>query len=265
MDKVFHITFLGTGTSQGVPVIACDCSVCLSDNPKDKRLRSSILIEINDKVLVVDTGPDFRQQMLRENVKQLDAVLFTHEHKDHTAGLDDVRAFNFLQNKAMDLYVNANTQETLTREYEYAFNNKAYPGVPQLNFKLIKENQQSLIVEGIPFNLVYLWHYKLKVIGYRLGNFAYCTDVNKIDAEEKDKLKNLDVLVLTALRIEKHISHFNLEEALEIIAELKPKKAYLTHISHLLGKHDEVEKQLPSNVFLAYDGLKISIDNTVKL
>lgn len=260
MENQFYITFLGTGTSQGVPVIACDCSVCLSDNLKDKRLRSSILIEVKNKVFVVDTGPDFRQQMLRENVKKLDAVFFTHEHKDHTAGLDDVRAFNFLQNKAMDLYVNSNVQETLTREYEYAFNNKAYPGVPQLNFKLIEENQQQINAEGIDFELLYLWHYKLKVIGYKLGKFAYCTDVNKIDEGEMEKLKNLDILVITALRIEKHISHFNLEEALAVIDKLKPKKAYLTHISHLLGNHDEVQKNLPSNVFLAYDGLKISVN-----
>jgi phosphoribosyl 1,2-cyclic phosphate phosphodiesterase len=253
-----QITFLGTGTSQGVPVIACDCEVCLSENPKDKRLRSSILIEANGKAFVVDTGPDFRQQMLRENVQQLDAVLFTHEHKDHTAGLDDVRAFNFKQKQHMDLYVDANVESCLKREYQYVFSGVQYPGIPQLNLNVIRDDENSINVQGVTINLIRLLHYKLPVLGFRIGDFAYCTDTNYISDEEKAKLKNLKVLVLTALRIEKHISHFSLSEALAVIEELQPEKAYLIHMSHLIGTHDNVTKQLPKNVELAYDGLKLN-------
>lgn len=254
------ITFLGTGTSQGVPVIGCNCEVCRSDNPKDKRLRSSVLIETPNKTFCVDTGPDFRQQMLRANIQQMDAILFTHEHKDHTAGLDDVRAFNFKQKSSMDLFVNKNVEETLRREYQYAFAQKKYPGVPQLELQVMPDNIESLNAHGIQFDIIKLWHYKLLVFGYKLGNFAYCTDVNFIEEVEKAKLKNLDVLVLPALRKEKHISHYNLEEALEVIEELQPKKAYLTHVSHLMGKHEEVSKELPKNVHFAYDGLTLNID-----
>ena len=253
------ITFLGTGTSQGVPVIACDCEVCSSDNVKDSRLRSSVLIEVDQKVFCVDTGPDFRQQMLRENVQRLDAVLFTHEHKDHTAGLDDVRAFNFKQKANMPLYVNNAVEQTLRREYQYAFAEKKYPGVPQLEFHLMEDEQEEVNVQGVSFEIVKLLHYKMLVFGFKIGDFAYCTDVNKISKTEKLKLKNLKVLVIPALRKEKHISHFNLEEALALVEELKPEKTYLTHISHLLGKHDEVSLELPENVFLAYDGLKINL------
>ena len=254
------ITFLGTGTSQGVPVIGCNCEVCRSDNSKDKRLRSSVLIETPNKTFCVDTGPDFRQQMLRENVQKMDAILFTHEHKDHTAGLDDVRAFNFKQKSSMDLFVNKNVEETLRREYQYAFAQKKYPGVPQLELQVMPDEIESLNAHGIQFDIIKLWHYKLLVFGYKLGNFAYCTDVNFIEEVEKAKLKNLDVLVLPALRKEKHISHYNLEEALEVIEELQPKKAYLTHVSHLMGKHEEVSKELPKNVHFAYDGLTLNID-----
>lgn len=253
------ITFLGTGTSQGVPVIACDCEVCSSDNVKDSRLRSSVLIEVDQKVFCVDTGPDFRQQMLRENVQRLDAVLFTHEHKDHTAGLDDVRAFNFKQKANMPLYVNKAVENCLRREYQYAFAEKKYPGVPQLEFHLMEDEQDEVNVQGVSFEIVKLLHYKMLVFGFKIGDFAYCTDVNKISKTEKLKLKNLKVLVIPALRKEKHISHFNLEEALALVEELKPEKTYLTHISHLLGKHDEVSLELPENVFLAYDGLKINL------
>lgn len=251
------VTFLGTGTSQGVPVIGCDCEVCTSANPKDNRLRSSILIETQGKVICVDSGPDFRQQMLREKVQQLDAIVYTHEHKDHTAGMDDVRAFNFKQKRPMDLFVDDNVEACLKREYAYAFAENPYPGVPRLN--LIKIKNEPFAVEGINFEPVQLMHYKLPVFGFRIGDFAYCTDVNYIAEEEKVKLKGLDVLVLTALRKEEHISHFNLEQALALIEELKPKQAYLTHISHYLGLHDEVSKELPDNVELSYDGLKIEI------
>jgi len=251
------ITFLGTGTSQGVPVIACNCEVCLSDNPKDNRFRSSILIETEGKSVCIDTGPDFRQQMLRAKVQQLDAIVYTHEHKDHTAGMDDVRAFNFKQKKAMDLFVDANVETCLKKEFSYAFSENPYPGVPRLNINRIEN--KPFIVSGIPFQPIQLMHYKLPVFGFRVGDFAYCTDVNYIAPEEKEKLKGLKVLVITALRKEKHISHFSLSEALELIDELKPEKTYLTHISHILGLHSEVSKELPNHVELAYDNLKINL------
>ncbi|MAW65843.1 MAG: MBL fold metallo-hydrolase [Flavobacteriales bacterium] len=251
------VTFLGTGTSQGVPVIGCDCMVCYSANPRDNRLRSSILIETQNKVFCVDTGPDFRQQMLREKVQRLDAVLYTHEHKDHTAGMDDVRAFNFKLNRPIDLYVDENVDNCLRREFSYAFSENPYPGVPRL--QMYKITNEPFSVQGVDFIPIQLMHHKLPVFGFRIGDFAYCTDVNYIAPEEKQKLKGLEVLILTALRKEKHISHFSLSEALELIDELKPKKAYLTHISHYLGMHSEVSKELPKNVALGYDGLSFSV------
>lgn len=259
MSTPLKITFLGTGTSQGVPVIACDCEVCQSDNPKDQRLRCSILIEASEKTLVVDTGPDFRQQMLSAKVKNLDAVLYTHEHKDHTAGMDDVRAFNFKHKKDIELFVNNNVEEALKREYEYVFAANKYPGVPQVNLNLISDYARFIKPAGIEVEVIRLLHYQLPVLGFRVGNFAYCTDTNYIAPSEKEKLKNLEVLVITALRKEPHLSHFSLSEALELIEELKPKKAYLTHISHLLGKQEEVSKELPKNVAIAYDGLILEL------
>ena len=252
------ITVLGSGTSQGIPVIACNCRVCSSIDPKDYRRRSSILVERGETCIVVDTGPDFRAQMLRAKVKRLDAVLFTHEHKDHVAGLDDVRAFNFIADgKEMDVYATPRVQEALKREFSYVFAKNKYPGVPEINLKLIEDksfNVRELRVE--PINVM---HYKLPVKAFRFGNFAYVTDANYIEDSEKEKLKNLDVLILNALRISKHISHFNLEEAIELIEELKPKQAYLTHISHLMGTHRKTEANLPDNVRLAYDGLEITV------
>ena len=254
MDTI-KVTFLGTGTSQGVPVIGCECAVCKSDNRKDNRLRSSVLLESKNKTVCIDTGPDFRQQMLAAKVKRLDAVVYTHEHKDHTAGMDDVRAYNFKQKKPMDLFVNADVESCLKREFSYAFMENPYPGVPRLDLHRIKNFPFN--VHGINFTPIQLMHYKLPIFGYRVGDFAYCTDVSYISPKEKEKLQNLDVLVVTALRKEKHISHYCLEEALELIKELNPNKAYLTHISHYLGLHDLVSKELPNNVFLAFDGLSI--------
>lgn len=257
MKNEIRITFLGTATSQGIPVIGCNCKVCLSTDKKDNRLRCSILVETQGKSICIDTGPDFRQQMLRANVQKLDAVVYTHEHKDHTAGMDDIRAFNFKQKKAMELFVDLNVEKCLKKEFSYAFKENPYPGVPKLNLNRIENKPFDVL--GVIFQPIQLMHYKLPVFGYRIGDFAYCTDVNYISPSEKKKLINLKVLVITALRKETHISHFSLSEALELISELKPEKAYITHVSHLLGLHEEVSKELPKNVEIAFDGLTITI------
>lgn len=251
------ITFLGTGTSQGIPVIACNCDVCLSENEKDKRLRVSVLIEHLGKTIVIDTGPDFRQQMLRADVQKLDAVVFTHEHKDHIAGLDDVRAFNFKQSRDMDIYATPHVQNALRREFHYAFDEYKYPGVPELKLHTIGDDVFD--VEGIKFLPINVKHYKLPVKAYRVGNFTYITDANKIEEDELEKIKGSEVIVINALRKEFHISHFTLEEAVELLVKLKPKKAYLTHISHYMGKHDEVQKELPDFIEIAYDGLSFNL------
>lgn len=252
-----QITFLGTGTSQGVPLIACSCDVCLSNDPKDKRLRTSILIEDKGKVIVIDTGPDFRAQMLREQVKQLDAVVFTHEHKDHTAGFDDIRAFNFISKRKIDVYASASVQEAIKREYAYIFSDFKYPGIPEINLFLLRN--ELTVIHGIELLPIEVLHYKLPVFGFRTGDFTYITDANYISDVEKEKIKGSKIIVLNALRREPHISHFTFEEALNLIEELKPEKAYLIHISHQLGLHAEVTKELPTGVELAYDGLKITI------
>lgn len=252
-----RITFLGTGTSQGVPLIACTCDVCQSIDPHNKRLRTSILVEDKGKVVVIDTGPDFRAQMLKEKVKQLDAVVFTHEHKDHTAGFDDIRAFNFISKKKIDVYASARVQEAIKREYAYIFSDFKYPGIPEINLFLLRNELTT--IHGIDFLPVEVMHYKLPVFGFRIGDFTYITDANYISEEEKEKIKGSKVLVLNALRKEPHISHFTVDEALKLIEELKPERAYLTHISHQLGLHADVMRELPEGVELAYDGLKINI------
>ncbi|MGE0561060.1 MAG: MBL fold metallo-hydrolase [Flavobacteriales bacterium] len=253
------ITFLGTGTSQGIPVIACNCDVCLSEDEKDKRLRVSILIEQNEKTIVIDAGPDFRQQMLRANVQRLDAVVFTHEHKDHIAGLDDVRAFNYKQQKDMDIYATNHVQNALRREFHYAFDEYKYPGVPELKLHTVTDD--IFDVQGILFIPINVKHYKLPVKAYRIGNFTYITDANKIEEKELEKIKGSDIIVLNALRKEPHISHFTLDEAVELLIQLKPKKAYLTHISHLMGKHEEVQRELPDFIQIAHDELVIIMNS----
>lgn len=251
------LTFLGTGTSQGIPVIGCDCQICQSIDYRDKRTRTSVHIEVDGKHLNVDVGPDFRQQMLREKIPAMDAILLTHEHKDHTAGLDDVRSFNFKQGKDMPLYGRQQVLNQLKTEFGYIFSENKYPGVPRVN--LFEITNSPFTVEGIEVTPIEVLHYKLPVFGFRIGAMAYITDANFIAEQEKEKLKNLKVLVLNALQIKPHISHFTLEEALQLIEELKPQKAYLTHISHNLGLSREVAAMLPENVEVAFDGLKVVV------
>lgn len=253
-----RVTILGSGTSQGVPVITCECRVCQSTNSKDKRLRTSAMVEWKNKVIVIDAGPDFRQQMLTNHVKKLDAILLTHLHKDHIAGLDDVRAFNFKQKKPMDIFADALTIQQVKNEFPYVFDGTDYPGIPQMNMHLIDDN--PFVLDDIEIIPIPVLHYKLPVYGFRIDNFAYITDASYIPESSMQLLQNLEVLIINALRYEKHYSHFNVAEALEIVEKLKPKRAYFTHISHNLGLHEEVEASLPHHVFLAYDTLKIEID-----
>lgn len=255
--KLLKITFLGTGTSQGIPMIASNDPVCKSTNPKDKRLRSSILISWDDVSYTVDCGPDFRQQMLRENVQSLNGVFFTHEHADHIGGLDDLRPFCY-QIGEMPIYLNQRTLQSLEQRFEYIFNPEfRYPGAPKVTPKTINKNKFE--VDGLEVIPIEIFHGKLPITAYRFQDFAYLTDVKFVEPSEKEKLKNLDVLVVDALRIEPHTTHFNLQDALNFVEEVQPKKAYFTHISHKLGFHEEVSKMLPENVFLAYDGLKIEV------
>lgn len=252
------ITFLGTGTSQGVPVIACPCDVCSSANQKDNRLRTSIKIEINGQTFVIDSGPDFRQQMLRSHTKQLDALIFTHEHKDHIAGMDDIRAFNYFSQKAIEIYATERVQQALKREFYYVFSDEKYPGIPEVNLNTIKENE-PFYIGNIEFTPIQVLHYYLPVLGFRIGDFVYITDANKIEPKEMEKIKGAKVLVLNALRIQKHISHFTLDEAIEIARKVGAQQTYLTHISHQLGLHETVQKELPEGIHLAHDGLELMI------
>jgi phosphoribosyl 1,2-cyclic phosphate phosphodiesterase len=250
------ITFLGTGTSSGVPMIACHCPVCTSPDKRDKRLRSSIMVQSAATTFVVDTTPDFRYQMLRAGVTKLDAVLFTHPHKDHVAGMDDIRAFNFIQRQPMAIYANELTQQALLREFPYAFAEKKYPGVPEINLTTI--DLTPFIIGDIPVTPILVWHLKMPVLGFRFGHFTYITDANRIDDEEREKIKGSDIIVLNALRREEHISHFSLAEAIQVVKDLAVPCAYFTHISHQLGKHAYINKDLPAGMQLAYDGLIIN-------
>ena len=252
-----RITFLGTGTSGGVPMIACECEICTSTDQKDKRLRSSILVQSENTTLLVDTTPDFRTQMLRENVKKLDAILFTHPHKDHIAGLDDIKAYNYFQQKPMDVYANTLTQEALRREFGYIFAENKYPGVPSLNLHTI--TGQPFVIGDITVIPIQVWHLKMPVLGFRFGDFTYITDANRIDEKEKEKIRGSKILVVNALRKKEHVSHFTLTQAIDLVKELNIPRAFFTHISHQLGLHDDVSKELPPGVQLAWDGLQIEL------
>lgn len=234
-------------------MIACDCEVCTSPDKKDTRLRPSIMVQSPTTTIVVDTTPDFRYQMLRENVRKLDAVLFTHSHKDHIAGLDDVRAFNFFYKPVMEIYSTSTTEEAIKREFPYVFTEEKYPGVPVINLNTI--TSEPFMIGDIPVQPIIVWHLKMQVFGFRFGKFVYITDANRIDENEKEKIKGSEVLVLNALRKHHHISHFTLAEAIDIVQELKIPRAYFTHISHQLGRHVEIETELPEGIHLAYDGL----------
>ena len=252
------ITFLGTGTSSGVPMVACDCGVCKSNDPKDQRLRSSILVQSSKTSFVVDTTPDFRYQMLREQVKKLDAVLYTHPHKDHIAGLDDVKAFTFVSGNAMEIFANELTQEALKREFYYIFTDKKYPGIPQVNINTIDLTPFS--IGDIPVIPILVWHLNMPVLGFRFGDFTYITDANRMEETEKEKIKGSKTLVINALRHKKHLSHFTLDEAINLVQELNVPQAYFTHISHQLGKHQQINSELPNGVELAYDGMQLRFD-----
>ena len=251
------ITFLGTGTSSGVPMIACDCEVCTSTDKKDKRLRSSILVQSANTTLVVDSTPDFRYQMLREKVKKLDAIIFTHPHKDHIAGLDDVRAFNFFLQKPIEVFANEMTQEVIIREFPYAFADFKYPGSPEVHLNTIA--MEPFTVGDIPIVPFLVWHLKMPVLGFRFGKFTYITDANRIEDSEKEKIRGSQIIVVNALRNEKHISHYSLEEAVLLVRELGIPTAYFTHISHQLGKHQMVNSMLPQGMQLAYDGQVLNL------
>ena len=251
------VTFLGTGTSQGVPIICCECAVCKSNDPKDNRLRSSILIESETTKVIIDAGPDFRQQLLRKNLKSLDAVVFTHEHKDHIAGLDEVKAFNYFNNMKMPVYATERVQTALKREFAYIFSEEKYPGIPEIDLHTITD--EPICINDIKLLPIDVIHYKMPVKGYRIRNFTYITDANYISETEIEKIRGSEIIVINALRKEPHLSHFTFSEAINLMKELKPKKAFFTHISHQLGLHQNVSLELPDFIELAYDGLHIEI------
>lgn len=250
------VTFLGTGTSQGIPIIGCQCSVCTSTNKKDNRLRTSVWIQTPETSIVIDSGPDFRYQMLRAKVHKLDAIIYTHSHKDHIAGLDDIRAYNFIHNKPVDIYATEETQQTIRREFSYIFENPNYPGIPQIIVNTI-DAWTPFWINGLKITPIRLLHYKMEVLGFRIGDFTYITDANFIEPDELAKANGSKALVLNALRHEPHISHFTLAQAMEVSKSVQTEETYFTHISHQLGLHDDIDAGLPAGMHLAYDGLEL--------
>ncbi len=251
------VTLLGTGTSSGVPMIGCECAVCRSVDFRDKRLRTSVHIQTEGKSLLIDTGPDLRQQVLRLGLKHLDAVLFTHEHKDHTAGMDEVRAFNFRQGEEIPVYARPSVLDQLRREFAYVFTDFKYPGIPRIRTHEI--TNEPFMIEGVIIIPIEVWHYKLPVYGFRIGDFSYLTDLNAISDEELEKVRGSRVLILDALRREPHLSHFTLQQAIDLVERIRPEQTYLTHISHQMGLHREVDAELPPYIRLGYDGLQIRL------
>ncbi len=254
-SEQINATFLGTGTSTGVPVVACDCKVCKSIDIRDRRLRTSILLEIKGQNFVIDCGPDFRYQMIREKVEDIAAILFTHGHRDHIAGLDDVRAFNYVLNKTVDIFATQGVIDSINKEFPYILKEKRFFGAPQLHFHVIEN--APFKVNDVKFTPIEVMHHKMPVFGFRINDFTYITDASFISDEEKQKIVGSKILIINALRKSPHISHFSLEQALEVINEVKPERAYITHLSHFMGLHEAIEKSLPENVFIAYDGLRI--------
>lgn len=257
-NNSLEVTFLGTGTSTGVPVVACQCDVCTSGDKKDKRLRTSALLKYKGKTIVIDCGPDFRMQMLNNEVEDIDAILFTHAHRDHIAGLDDIRGFNYILNKRIDVCATREVFASLNEQFPYVFNNTRYFGAPQINEILI--GHQPFDLYDIKITPIRVWHSKMEVLGFRIKDFSYITDASEIPSEEMEKIKGSKVVVINALRKSHHISHFSLDEAIEVVNKINPKQAYITHMSHFIGKHGDVEKNLPSNIHLAYDNLHLKID-----
>lgn len=254
-----QVTFLGTGTSGGVPLIGCGCEVCSSQNLKDKRLRTSIMLEENSQTIVVDCGPDFRQQMLREKVKNIDGILFTHAHKDHTGGIDDIRSFNFMNKKPVDFYCDFATELGIKDQYSYAFSETDYPYLPKMNFHRI-DADKPFAIGTLQITPIQVMHGSMPVLGFRFGkNFTYITDAKTIVPEEREKMRGTKVLVLNALRHSEHYSHLTIEQALEVVEDIKPEACYFTHMSHQFGLHDLMEKKLPPNIIIAYDGLKMEV------
>lgn len=259
-----RLCFLGTGTSQGVPMIGCNCRVCKSEDPRDNRLRSSALIEFKGFRILIDAGPDFRQQLLREGIGNIDAILLTHEHKDHTGGLDDVRAINYINGKALPIYCEERVLRSLEREYSYAFEENRYPGVPEFDIRVIDNNKFVIKREnglshlpGLEVTPIRVYHYKLPVFGYRIGDIAYITDANRIDEDSFNLLKGLKVLVINTVRHARHISHFSLNEAIDVALRVGAEKTFLTHLSHQIGTHEELSSELPPGIYAAWDGLSV--------
>lgn len=251
------VTFLGTGTSQGIPIIGCQCAVCQSDDLRDKRLRVSVWLQINDQSIVIDVGPDFRQQMLRANVRSLDALLLTHEHSDHISGLDDIRPFNFQHNVHLPVYADLRVQENLKQRFDYIFR-AAYPGVPMVELRTISKDQ-NFDVNGVSVTPIEYWHGNLPILGFRVGGFAYLTDFKSIEPDQMSKLQGLDILVISALHHFEHHSHSTIQESIEWVNRIQPRRAFFTHLSHYAGKHGEIEASLPPNIRVAYDGLRLEL------